>query len=111
MRPEGRVTSHLLRACFVGLLAVALVAGDARCVCNVIPAAIQPFRGALASIDRPFAGPGDWVELSPDTCGRPQGIPQQPNEVVVSVIFKPPGSGPRTVLLLTPDSCTSPETT
>jgi len=41
----------------------ALPAGDARAACNLIPQAQTLFRGALGSTDRPFAAPGDFVEL------------------------------------------------
>ena len=35
----------------------------ARAMCNVIPAATKDFRAALGSANRPFAGPGDYVEV------------------------------------------------
>ena len=79
------------------LYVVGVLSDEALAICNVIPAAIEPFRGA-ASIDRPFAGPGDWVQLSWDPCFRPDGIVEPPGEVVVSVIFKPPAGGPRTMV-------------
>src|SRR5262249_25318699 len=79
--------------------------------CNVIPPAIQPFRSIAGAVDRPFAGPGDWVELSADGCGRPTGITDPPGELVVSVVFTPPGDGAPSVVILEPDDCTGPAAT
>ena len=80
----------------------------ANACCNVIPPAIQPFRGVVASVDRPFAGPGDWVELSPDRCGGASGFLAPPDQFVVSVAFTSPAGAPPTLLVLTPDDCAAP---
>src|SRR4051794_6414764 len=49
--------------CAVLLFAGVLAASDADAGCNIIPSATQTFRGALGSTNRPFAGPGDFVEV------------------------------------------------
>lgn len=76
--------------------------------CNVIPPAIQPFRAIIGSVDRPFAGPGDWVELSADPCEQRAGITDPVEQLVVSVLFTPPHGGPATAVILTADSCEDP---
>jgi Tol biopolymer transport system component len=78
--------------------------------CNVIPPAIRPFRSNVAAIDRPFAGPGDWLELSPDPCGSASGLEADLDDLVVSVLFTPPRDGPITALVLTSDDCDDPAT-
>ena len=40
--------------------------GFAHAACNIIPGATRTFRGTLATLDRPFARPGDVVELGLD---------------------------------------------
>ena len=39
---------------------------NARASCNVIPSAVRTFRSTTASINRPFASPGDPVEITFD---------------------------------------------
>src|SRR5262245_3117289 len=76
--------------------------------CNIIPPAIQPFRAMVGTVDRPFAGPGDWLELGPDRCTQIGGFPDPVDGITVTVLFTPPAGGTRTALLLTPDDCASP---
>src|SRR5262249_27220564 len=58
------------------------------------------FRGRAGSVNRPFAGPGDPVELrlSP-TCDAGKHFPDDP---VVSVFFTPP-HGPRSLVVVAAD--------
>ncbi len=81
---------------------------DAQAGCNIIPSATQTFRGALGSTNRPFAGPGDFVEVGvePAHCDPTSaGLGPAGDDHVVSVVFKPTG-GPARVVFLTADSCT-----
>src|SRR5262249_23312620 len=104
---------HEMRWCKCRVLLVGIwVAAGARRVnacCNVIPPAIQQFRASIASADRPFAGPGDWVELGSDGCQQTAGFPDAADQVVVSGFFTPPADGPVTAVILTPDACESPQ--
>ena len=56
--------------------ALMLPAGHAHAVCDVIPGTQGAFRGALGVVDRPFARPGDPVELrlDPRVTARPPGF-------------------------------------
>lgn len=56
-RLEHDVLGVLLVAAWLAL------APEAGAICNVIPAATGDFRGAVGSLNRPFAGPGDFVEV------------------------------------------------
>jgi Tol biopolymer transport system component len=94
-------------AVWLGTLLVAfssLLPGVARGACNVIPPAIQPFRSTTGSTDRPFAGAGDWVELT-ESCEQGPGIRGSAAAYNVSVVFTPPGDAPRTLVVLAPEGC------
>lgn len=106
--PPRPTTSRRL----LGVLAVcgiALAASDARAMCNVIPAATQDFRAALGSVNRPFAGPGEFVEIRvrPAICDSAStGFVDvdrdgsKSDDHVVTVLFVPPNGGtPNAVVL------------
>src|SRR5262245_24070745 len=67
--------------------------------CNAIPAAVTTFRGTTGSTSRPFASPGDEVEITineaDDRCHG--SLPDLPANAVVTLAFVPPGGGPRTI--------------
>ena len=76
--------------------------------CNIIPGTTATFRGALGSADRPFAGPGDFVELHLNPCDKTSaGFSINAAAQVVSVVFTPP-SGSRNVVILSTE-CTALE--
>jgi len=75
--------------------------------CNLIPQAQPVFRGSLGTLDRPFAGPGDFVEVHvrPAVCDNVSpGLGLDPNALAVTLLFTPPG-GPKRAVLLTPKAC------
>ncbi len=88
----------------------ALLGGrEAGAACNLIPSAAKTFRGALGGTNKPFAAPGDFVEVSaePGRCDAiSPGITSAAEDHVVTVVFKPAGYQPR-VVFLTTDSCGS----
>lgn len=56
--------------------------------CNQIPGVATSFRGALGSIDRPFASPRDRVEIQRrGDCGEDDGFAGDADDYVVSVFF------------------------
>jgi Tol biopolymer transport system component len=86
---------------------------SANASCNLIPQAQRSFRGTLGATDRPFATPGNFVELSvrPMVCDTlSPGFGIDPDDYVVTLVFEPPNNGPRRVVVLTTDSCGSPAT-
>ena len=56
--PETGRLRDMAACCLAALIAVSSV-GESFAMCDVIPGARKDFRGALGSIDRPFAIPGD----------------------------------------------------
>lgn len=80
------------------LLAMALLAPlRATAVCNAIPGATGVHRGALGTLNRPFASPGDLVgvDVNRALCDKASpGLAATAGEHVVTLLFEPPG-GPR----------------
>jgi cysteine-rich repeat protein len=97
------------------LVACLLVPHSAEAVCNAIPAATDIYRGALGSLNRPFASPGDYVgvEVRTAICDRESaGLSLDASQYVVTVLFAPPpgssqgaNGAPHAVVLT--DDCTS----
>lgn len=81
---------------------VLLLAGvpPAHASCNVIPGSELTFVTDLGSVNRPFAAPGDGVEISLGACDG--ASPGFGGALEVRVVFKPPAPGaPRTVVPVT----------
>ncbi len=93
MMPEARVRVWML-------LALLAAARRTEANCNIIPSAAPAFRASLATTDRPFARPGDWVKLTLDPAchGSSPGFPVE-DAPVVTIVFTPSG-GPRHVVVL-----------
>lgn len=95
------------------VLLVALGAASTRPAlgaCNVIPSASQAFRGTLGATNRPFAAPGDFVEVGvqPARCDVASvGFGATAAEHMVTLVFTPPGTGQRRVVFLTSDPCSN----
>jgi hypothetical protein len=80
-------------------------------MCDVIPGVTQEFRGALGSVNRPFAIPNDDGEeilirlrpvCEPDSTGfadLPGGLAPE-DDYFVTVLFEPPGAGARNAVVL-----------
>src|SRR5438876_1203665 len=83
-------------------LALVLVSSHGFAVCNVIPGTTQTFRATQTTVDRPFASPGDVVALGLDATCYPiaRTFSTTPGDQVVTVVFTPPGAGPRNVVVL-----------
>jgi len=106
-RGSGRIVRRT-----TGLLLVALVgsvgSGRADAACNLIPQSQKTFRGTLGSANRPFAIPGDLVELSvrPAVCDAASpGFAADVADQVVTLVFEPRNNGPRRVVVLTSEDC------
>lgn len=82
--------------------------GPVHAACNLIPSASMTFRGAVGAVNRPFAAPGDFVEvgLDPTRCdSRSPGFATDGADHVVTIVFTPVGGQAR-VVVLTAGSCT-----
>ncbi len=92
----------------MGLLA-GLASSRADANCNVIPGAATEFRGALGSLDQPFASPGDRIEVTvvpadPKRCDAASpGLLANAADHLVTIVFTPPG-GPASAILVSADA-------
>ena len=93
------------------VIAFVVTAIQAHAACNLIPSATQTFRGTLGSTNKPFAAPGDFVEIGvrPAVCDAASpGLAGLASDHIVSVIFTPSSGAQRRVVFLTSESCASP---
>jgi WD40-like Beta Propeller Repeat len=103
---------RLWRACAaIGLAIAALVAmpraTDA--ACNLIPGTAKTFNGALGATNRPYAAPGEGLELRLRPCDAASpGLGATAADQVVTVVFTPPlGAAPHAVVLTAAPDCTA----
>lgn len=81
-------TASSRSVCALGLLLLSFVAASpVAAICDVIPQVKTITRGAMGGIDRPFASPGDPVELSVDTGGCDSAV--FADDVLITFLFKP----------------------
>jgi Tol biopolymer transport system component len=78
---------------------------QAQAGCNIIPGTALSFGGALGASDRPFAGPGDFVELRlvAGCHDASPGFSANAADHVVTVVFRPPNGGPQNAVVLATD--------
>ena len=71
--------------------------------CNLIPGTAKSFQGNLGATNRPFAAPGENIEINLRPCDTGStGLGALPANHVVTIAFQPP-AGPHNVLVLTAD--------
>ncbi|MFN8643566.1 MAG: hypothetical protein U0802_18595, partial [Candidatus Binatia bacterium] len=78
----------------VALVAVAVGRGSrADAGCNLIPGTAKTFNAVLGATNRPFAAPGERIELRTRPCDHADsldGITNTAAQHVVTVVFQPP---------------------
>lgn len=94
-------------------LPLALLGRVAHGVCNAIPGATGVHRGAVGSLNRPYASPGDLVGLDVNraVCDktRSPGLGANASDHVVTVLFEPPAaSGGAVNALVLASDCNAP---
>ncbi|MFN8545343.1 MAG: hypothetical protein U0807_14200 [Candidatus Binatia bacterium] len=89
------------RAGLVALLLMVVGAARARASCDAIPGPVGAFRGALGLVDRPFARPGDPIELRLDpACHRASaGFSPTASRHAVTFVFTPPNGARHAVVV------------
>src|SRR5262245_31449420 len=85
----------------VAVLAL-FAAHDARAACNLIPEPNQAFQSSIGSVNRPFAAPGDALQIrvgvGPSGCAGSQLA--DATNYVVTLVFTPLDGGQRNAVLL-----------
>lgn len=74
--------------------------------CNLIPAASDTFGGRLGAANRPFAAPGETVELTLRSCDASTGFLATGADHVVSVVIRPAAGGPGKLIALAANCAT-----
>lgn len=95
--------SRITQRWWVAAVGTWLCAASGQAVCNAIPGATTSHRGAVGTLNRPFASPGDYVgiEVNRGVCENNlrQGLSSLGADHVVTVLFDPP-NGPRNAVVL-----------
>jgi hypothetical protein len=103
---DGPVMS---RAIFLGIL-VAVATGRADAACNIIPSVSKAFRSSVGATNRPFAAPGDLVEVAVDPAGcdgASPGLLGDPLQEAVTIVYTPAGTAAGHAVVLAAD-CSDP---
>lgn len=90
-------------------LVLATLTGDADAACNLIPGTALAFPGLRGMTNRPFAAPGETLEVTVRPCDGGGGLRPTGAEHVVSVVFKPAAGGPGQLVAISTD-CSSVDT-
>ena len=87
----------------MGIALLLVATAPCHATCDAIPGAQRTFRSTLATSDRPFASPGDWLLLTRDpVChAASPGFAATAAGNVVTVVFEPPSAARNVVILAT----------
>ena len=91
--------TYLLRRPLLALALFFAVPIDARAACNLIPGTEKTFGSALGATNRPFAAPGERLELRLRSCDTSSGFLANGTDHVVTLAFKPKSGVNRVVVL------------
>ncbi len=104
-----RISSSYPLTAFMTLALMGLwQASGAKAACNLIPGTAKSFNSSLGFSNRPFAAPGERLDVGLRSCdaGSP-GLTVNATDHVVTVVFQP-ATGPRNAVVLTADpDCTA----
>ncbi len=102
---------HLLRSVIrvVALGSVLLAPNDASAGCNLIPGTAKTYDGVLGATNRPYAGPGESLEIRLRPCDvASTGFLPTGGAHVVTLVFEAPDGTNRVVALS--DDCVGVDT-
>src|SRR5687767_5169973 len=83
-------------------LALAVLASSPsrlQAACNLIPGTEKSFSAALGAANRPFAAPGERLELRLRPCDASPGVLADGDDHVVTLVFEPLAGSKRVVVL------------
>ncbi len=93
----------LLRLLVVVTAMFAASVDDARAACNLIPGTAKSFAAALGATNRPYAAPGERVEIRLRHCDASSGFLADGDDHVVTLMFQPSAGGNRRAVVLAAD--------
>jgi Tol biopolymer transport system component len=89
---------------FLALLVVLCMSGhDADACCNAQPFAADAFPSALGATDRPYAAPGEQLEVRLRPCDDSPGFGGTGDDYLATVAFRPPAGGPARLVAVAND--------
>lgn len=102
MNIDGKAAGWRPRMLAVQVAMVASLAPaiDLHAACNLIPGTAKTFSSALGAVNRPFAAPGERVELRARKCDASPGFSASGSAHVVTLMFKPTSGGNRRAVVL-----------
>ena len=87
------------------VLLLLLITGRAHAACNIIPSVSKAFQSSVGATNRPFAAPGDLVQVAVDPAGcdlTSTGLLGDPTQEAVTIVYTPSGrAAPHVVVLAT----------
>jgi hypothetical protein len=92
----------------LALVLLLIAPAVARAACNLIPQATPAFRATRGTVDRPFAAPGDFVDvtLRPSLCdGASPGFGVDASQHAVTLLFEPGGKAKAQAVVLSLAPC------
>ena len=76
--------------------------------CNLIPGTEKSFESSLGATNRPFAGPGESLDIRVRPCDQASpGLGANPTDHVVTVVFTPPMGSANAVVLTAAADCSA----
>ncbi len=87
----------------VALAATLSSADDARAGCNLIPGTAKSFGAALGATNRPYAAPGERVEMRLRSCDPSPGFLVDGDDHVVTLLFRASAGATRHAVVLAAD--------
>ncbi len=76
--------------------------------CNLIPGTEKSFESSLGATNRPFAGPGESLDIRVRPCDQASpGLGANPTDHVVTVVFTPPTGSANAVVLTAAADCSA----
>jgi hypothetical protein len=92
----------------LGIALLALTPVAAQGACNLIPQTENTFDAARGATTRPFAAPGEQIEIHLRPCeSATPAISNNAGDQVVTVIFTPKSGGARAAVLTTATDCSA----
>lgn len=91
----------------ISVLALLGLAGQVRAACNLIPGQRIGFASVQGRANRPFAAPGEAVEVSTRKCDTGTGLTATASDHVVTVLYTPPTGAPTAVVLTAASDCSA----
>ena len=86
-------------------LVLPVARSEVHAACALIPQVEKSFPGVVGATNRPYAAPGEFLEVRLRSCDASPGIGNAASDHTVTILFDVPGSAPRAVVLAPTEDC------